>query len=220
MRKVSKIEELTLHGALTQDSFGRIRGAMAALDDLQVNNGVIKLIKQFDAKRHFKPMGVRYKAAIIDYEGSPPFLIGIFLGKTLYFFHKGKSTSHSQFFECAFEVLWCLRHLYLFAFSDYEDVETEKMREFLQQEGRRQDLEFIDELQLINLQNDSMPFQSLAEAILIAGYEGTFDPFMRDHKLIDHSFDLGMIDSVLAHNENCLLNETLLFFEYLEKIKL
>jgi hypothetical protein len=220
MRNISKLGELTLHERLTRDAFGRVRGAMVALDAVRVNNGVVKIIKKFEAHGHFKPMGFRHKATIVDFEGSPPFLVGICLGNALYFFHKGKSTTNLEFFDCAFEALRCLRYLCLFTFSDYEEVEMIKMREALESETKAKDLDFIDDLCTVNLQDDSTPFQSLAEAIIVAGYDGTLDPFMRNHEFIDHSFKLGLIDSMLAHNENCLLNEALLFFEYLEKIKL
>ena len=73
---------------------------------------------------------------------------------------------------------------------------------------------FIKKFPIINLQKTESKYESLQEAIYSINPNSatmTGDSLFRNNRLVDDLFAAQKFEEVIAHNRNCLLNESILF---------
>jgi len=165
-------------------------------------------------KSHFKiPKDVR--VAIIDFEGSPTFMCGILIQDTILTYYIEEYTHKIIFYKLVFNLLKIARDLWFFAFSDHERTELLGFYHYLQVQGEDvSEFAFITELPIINLQKESSQFESLTEAVYSIQpnlVKLTGDSLFRNSKLVNKLFSAQMYEEIIKHNQNCLINESLLF---------
>jgi len=165
-------------------------------------------------KSHYKiPKDVR--VAIIDFEGSPTFMLGILIQDTILTYYIEDYTHKIVFYRLVFNLLKIARDLWFFAFSDHERTELLGFYHYLQVQGEDiSEFAFITEFPIINLQKETSRFESLTEAVYSIQSNSvklTGDPLFRNSKLVNKLFSAKLYEEIIKHNRNCLKNESLLF---------
>lgn len=165
-------------------------------------------------KSHYKiPKDVR--VAIIDFEGSSTFMLGILIQDTILTYYIEDYAHKIIFYKLVFTLLKIARSLWFFAFSDHERKELLGFYHYLQVQGKDvSEFSFITEFPIINLQKETSRFESLTEAVYSIQpnlVKLTGDSLFRDSKLVNKLFAAQMYEEIIKHNRNCLKNESLLF---------
>ncbi|MFX1469494.1 MAG: hypothetical protein ACFFB8_12605 [Promethearchaeota archaeon] len=187
------------------------------LDNLDIDPNIkhVKYVLSPDNNPEFLPILEKFQIAIIDFEGSPVFLFGIGIDDTIMTYYIESYHHKTKFILAIFSLLNLIKDLTLFSFSDHERLELLKMHAYLKtQDCDVSAFEFISSLPIINLQDTHSRFESLQEAIYsinIASVRLTGDALLRNNKLIDRLFAAKKFKEIIAHNRNCLLNESILF---------
>ena len=148
------------------------------------------------------------RAIILDFEGSPMFLIGIMVHTTLFTFYIKDFEHRSKLYFLLVEILTSIRDVTYFAFSDHEKQEIKKMYQYLECQGINLS-QFIspEKIPIINLQLDK--FESLLEALhsVQPDMKITGDVLFRNSKMVNQLFYAKKFNEIILHNRNCLLNE-------------
>ncbi len=163
----------------------------------------------------FKEMPKDVSACIIDLEGNI-FLMGVYLGNSIITIYvEDLDKKRAELYFAIFKTLKILRdeQIQCFAFSNYEDSQLARTYEYLMANNTEKSVlknyKFIQSHFIVNLQEYDM--ETMAEAIFKLGYASTHDPLFRHNKIVERLYENGEFDSIIKHNENCLLNEALIF---------
>ncbi|MFX1487568.1 MAG: hypothetical protein ACFFBI_00350 [Promethearchaeota archaeon] len=169
----------------------------------------------FHSTSFFKPIPKNYKIAIIDFEGNPVFLCGIYIQDVIlnYYIKNYKYLDH--LYLTILEVIRRAKDLVFFCFSKYENKALMRIYSHLQFRGYdTEHYDFIESFPVINLQKDK--FESLTEAIYSIHFKSSItsgDPLFRNSKLVEQLFHAHKFEDIIAHNQNCLLNEGNIFLK-------
>jgi hypothetical protein len=172
----------------------------------------ITLVKK-NIQLHKSP--VMCKMAILDFEGSPVFCCGILVHNIILTYYIENYTHKSEFYRFIFSLLQIAKELSIFAFSEHERIELVNMYQYLQVQGVDvSEFSFITSLPIINLQKSGSKYESLTEAFYSIHPNSatmTGDALFRNNMLIDKLFAAQKFDEIIQHNQNCLVNEYLIF---------
>ncbi len=182
-----------------------------------------------DKRSRFIPIPSNLRAVALDFEGDPPFLMGLMIRDELFFYYITNKSFQRYFYLNVFTILRVLKRMIFFSFSNFEKKIIDFMyRELILKGYKLSDLNFIKNLKIYNLQESL--YESLTAALCKLNFLKTGDPLSRKSELInnlfellkkDHSISDFYIDIILEHNYYCLINMVLiLVYRFLEKIKM
>lgn len=173
------------------------------------------MAKDWSSHNVFNPVPDTYCIGIIDFEGNPTFLCGLFLHDTLFTFYIENKTHLDTLYLTILEILRQTQELTLFSFSNHEKEEILRIYRYLEVQGYDlKDYKLIEDLPIINLQKE--PYESLAEVIYFLhpkSIRTTGDSLFRNTKLVDKLYSIHKFEDIVAHNHNCLLNEGTIFLK-------
>ncbi len=173
-------------------------------------------IRRKTSKVHI-PLPENLKAAIIDFEGQPVFLVGIMIVDKILTFYIKNYTHIERLYFLILKVMRVLREIQLFAFSTFEKRELLKIYHYLETQGYDlSDYSFIEGLSIVNLQENK--YEALNEAIYTiypadSPVISTGDMLFRNLKLIPKLFSAQKFEEIISHNQNCLMNGSLIFLK-------
>ena len=182
-----------------------------------------------DKRSRFIPIPSNLRAVALDFEGDPPFLMGLMIHDELFFYYITNKSFQRYFYLNVFTILRVLKRMIFFSFSNFEKKIIDFMYRELTLKGYKlSDLNFIKNLKIYNIQESS--YESLTAALCKLNFLKTGDPLSRKSELInnlfellkkDHSISDFYFDIILEHNYYCLINMVLiLVYRFLEKIKM
>ncbi|MFX1344148.1 MAG: hypothetical protein ACFFBC_00105 [Promethearchaeota archaeon] len=179
---------------------------------------IIKELKSIDRGDHVKLVlkslstPIIHQAAILDFEGNPVFMVGLMVFDTLFSFYIEDYEYKVELYLLLMKILSSFECLVFFTFSDHEKIEIKKIYHYLE----CQDIELskythIEEIPIINLQLGV--FESLLEALYSINPEMkiTGDALFRNNRLVDQLFYACKYGEIVVHNQNCLVNESIIF---------
>ena len=175
----------------------------------------VKRIIYGDPNGTYNPISNKYKIAILDFEGKHPFLMGLMIRDTLLLHYIENDDQEEDFYLFVLEAMKRLQDLVIFAFSTHEQEQLAWMYQLLNLRGHDvTEYDFIKDKCIVNLQKNV--FESLAHAIYSMNPKGkaprtTGDALFRNISLISKLFKAGKFEEIIAHNQNCLLNESIIF---------
>lgn len=175
----------------------------------------VKKTIQYNKESLFNPIPDTYRIGIIDFEGNPTFLGGLFLHDVLFTFYIENSSYQDMLYLTILEILKQTREVTLFSFSTHEKEEILRIYRYLEVQGYDLNAyKFVETLPIINLQKE--PYESLTEAIYSLhpkSIRTTGDSLFRNTQLIDKLYSIQKFEDIIAHNHNCLLNEGIIFLQ-------
>jgi hypothetical protein len=155
------------------------------------------------------------KIGILDFEGSPIFCAGILIHNIALTYYIENYMYKTEFYKFVFKLLNIAKDLTFFAFSEHERTELTNIYEYLQVQGEDvSKFDFIATFPIINLQKSESKYESLTEAFYSIHPDSvrlTGDVLFRNNKLIDKLFHAQKFDEIISHNQNCLVNEYMIF---------
>jgi hypothetical protein len=155
------------------------------------------------------------KIGILDFEGMPIFCAGILLHNIILTYYIESYTYKTEFYKFIFRLLKIAKDLTFFAFSEHERTELTNMYQYLQVQGEDvSEFDFLATFPIINLQKPESKYESLTEAFYSIhpnSSQMTGDALFRNSKLINKLFAAQKFNEIISHNQNCLINEYLLF---------
>lgn len=175
----------------------------------------VKRIIYGEPNSTYNPIPNKFKIAILDFEGKHPFLMGLMIRDILLLHYIENDDHEEDFYLFVLDVMKRLQDLVIFAFSTHEQEQLAWMHQLL--DLRRYDVteyDFIKDKCIVNLQKNI--FESLAQAIYSMNPKGkaqrtTGDSLFRNISLINKLLKAGKFEEIIAHNQNCLLNESIIF---------
>ncbi|MFW9939445.1 MAG: hypothetical protein ACFFFT_00295 [Candidatus Thorarchaeota archaeon] len=179
---------------------------------------IIKELKSIDRGDHVKLVikalstPIIHQATILDFEGNPVFMVGLRVYDTLFSFYIEDYEYKNELYLLLMKILSRFEGLVFFTFSDHEKVEIKKIYQYLECQGI--DLStylHIEQVPIINLQLGV--FESLLEALYSINPEMkiTGDALFRYNRLVDQLFYARKYEEIVVHNQNCLVNESIIF---------
>ncbi len=178
-------------------------------------------VKLIERKIHFSPNDlyspIGYKLGIIDFEGSPTFLVGLMIYDTILTYYIDDHEHLDALCKTLFEILFFTQKITLFCFSEYEQQEILRIYTTLSEQGfDLSKYSFISSLSLVNLQKHR--FESVTEAVFSTNSKinSTGDPLFRNIKVIDKLFTTNRLQEIIAHNYTCLLNESIILRRWIK----
>ena len=151
------------------------------------------------------------RAILLDFEGSPVFLIGIMVHNTLFTFYIKDYEHRTTLYLMILKILSGVKNSIYFAFSDHEKEEIKKIYQYLGCQGIDL-MKFIppENIPIINLQLST--FESLIEALhsVQPDMKITGDVLFRNSKMVNQLFYAKKFNEIILHNRNCLLNESII----------
>ena len=161
-----------------------------------------------------------YQVAILDFEGSPVFFLGVMIYDTLFTYYIESRDYLDIFHLFVLEVLYQVKELTFFSFSEYEQQEIISISNILIEKGYNlKKYQYLESLMVVNLQKEK--FESLTEALLSSGdFAFTGDPLFRNIKLINKLFITKKFNEIISHNHSCLLNESVILERWVKNYNL
>ena len=151
------------------------------------------------------------RAAIIDFEGDPPYMMGIFIYTKVFTFYVEENQFRNNFKLMVLKILNIMEEIYMFAFSIHERKWILTMQKELQdQHIHGLELGFVNTLKIINLQEHF--YESVTEVLILLGKRSSGDPLLRNNRILPDLFKLKRFEEIILHNRNCLKNEAFIFW--------
>ncbi len=161
-----------------------------------------------------KPM--RY--AIMDLEGYFPKLLGVLISDFIFQFYIKDATHQGELFEFFLDVLWVIKDLYIFSFSQWETRFINILGHRLLASHEPSELEFLGNLTIIDSQDNY--YESLTSTMFSLNEQVSPDPILRVSRNVDPLFRLGYFDLIIGHNDNCLISTQTLLRKRFFKVNL
>ena len=158
------------------------------------------------------------KYAIIDFEGFSPKLMGVLFHNSLFQFYITDKKYQKELYEVIFIVLHILQFLFLITFSESERRFISILTHKLRKSHDSADLEFLHSLEIINIQKAN--YESMSAGLFSVNEEILSDPLLRISNNVDILFDLGYIELIKEHNQNCLISTNILLKKRYFKLNL
>lgn len=160
------------------------------------------------------PTPISYHATILDFEGNPVFMVGLMIYNTLFSFYIEDYDYRIELYLLLMKILSVFENLVYFSFSDHEKEEIKKISQYL--ECQCIDLSAyikVDQIPIINLQLGK--FESLLEALYSIHPEMKIsgDALFRNIRLVDQLFYTHKYEEIVVHNQNCLINESIILLK-------
>lgn len=153
-----------------------------------------------------------HQATILDFEGNPVFMVGLMIFDTLFSFYIEDYEYKTELYVLLMKILSSFEDLAFFTFSDHEKVEIRKIAQYLECQGI-DIMEYveIDTIPIIKLQLGK--FESLLEALYSINprMKISGDALFRNNRLVDQLFYAQKYEEIVVHNQNCLVNESIIF---------
>ena len=191
------------------------------LSNLTIPTEIKFCIKTIPLPNNDRYQPIPYKVAIIDFEGSPVILLGLMIHDTLFTYYRESHDNLDMFHLFILEILYQIRELTFFSFSEYEELGLLEMSIALVEKGfDLNKYRYLETLSVINLQKEK--FESIAEAMFSSDsqFEFTGDPLFRNIKLIGKLFITKKFDDIISHNHTCLLNESIILKRWVKTYNL
>lgn len=183
-------------------------------EDIKVVKDKFRNIKQ----DHFIPIPYNLRAVILDFEGKPPFLLGLMIADRIFVFYINSRDNENKFYLCVLKILKLLKKVVFFSFSNYEENSIANI--FNKLKGENFNLSKYKDVKSTRIYNvQERPFESLVAALIKIGFKSSNDPLARNLGLIEYLYGLyekqGFIDDIyinliIEHNKFCLLNTVLI----------
>lgn len=157
------------------------------------------------------PTPISCHAAILDFEGNPVFMVGLMIYNTLFSFYIEDYDYKVELYLLLMRILSDFENLVYFSFSDHEKIEIRKIYQYLECQGIDLSIYIeVDQIPIINLQLGK--FESLLEALYSINPEMKIsgDALFRDIRLVDQLFYAHRYGEIVVHNQNCLVNESII----------
>ncbi|MBA7546482.1 hypothetical protein ES705_38874 [subsurface metagenome] len=158
------------------------------------------------------PMPISYHATILDFEGNPIFMVGLMIYNTLFSFYIEDYDYRIELYLLLMRILSNFENLVFFTFSDHEKIEIRKIYQYLECQGIDLSVYIkVDQIPIINLQLGK--FESLLEALYSINPDMKIsgDALFRNIRLVDQLFYANKYGEIVVHNQNCLVNESIIF---------
>ena len=168
----------------------------------------IKLVKKMVATP------ISHHAAILDFEGNPVFMVGLMIYNTLFSFYIEDYDYKVELYLLLMRILSAFENLVYFSFSDHEKEEIKKIYQYLECQGIDLSIYIeVDQIPIINLQLGK--FESLLEALYSINPEMKIsgDALFRNIRLVDQLFYAQKYGEIVVHNQNCLVNESIILLK-------
>ena len=144
------------------------------------------------------------KFIIMDLEGYFPKFCGLLIDTTLFQFYIKEERYQDDFYTVIFQVLTIVKNFYIFTFSNWESYFISVLKNELKSQNSPKELQFLEELSLINIQNSY--YESLTAGMFSLGEKVVSDPVLRMSDNIDLLFDMGYYTLIIQHNTSCVLS--------------
>ena len=153
-----------------------------------------------------------HQAAILDFEGNPVFMVGLMVFDALFSFYIEDYEHKTELYLLLMKILSSFDGLVFFSFSYHEKEEIQKVYQYLEYQGV--DLSAyreLDQIPIINLQLSK--FESLLEALysIHPKMKISGDSLFRNNRLVNQLFYARKYEEIVVHNQNCLVNESIIF---------
>ncbi len=203
--KMNSIQELSINFQLIKKEIYKIASKFSLKP---------KIFKIKDNKRSGKRSINKTKISkfyIIDIEGDPFFLLGLLLDDTIIQLYLEDFNSYENFLICCLKIINLLykNKMTPFSFGFFKESRLKDAFTALTFNKTLKDIEsFLIDYEIINLQENN--HESLTEALLKIDYLTTDILFLGNFNNIHQLFKQKQFDLILKHNQNCLLNESII----------
>ncbi len=118
------------------------------------------------------------KFIIMDLEGYFPKFCGLLIDTTIFQFYIKEEQYQEELYNIIFQVLKIVKQFYIFTFSNWESYFISVLKNELKSLYSPKELQFLEELSLINIQNSY--YESLTAGLFSLGEKVVSDPVRYD----------------------------------------